>query len=87
MWDEVIDHCAAAGILFVPFYPLAGDSDALDEVAQRHDATPNQAKLAWLLARAPNVAPIPGTLSLEHLKENLAALDLELTGEDLETLG
>jgi aryl-alcohol dehydrogenase-like predicted oxidoreductase len=84
-WD-VIDHCASAGIVFVPFYPLHGDSDAVDEVAQRHGATPNQVKLAWLLARAPNVAPIPGTLSREHLNENLAALDLELTDEDLEAL-
>ena len=56
-------------------------------VAQRHGATSNQVKLAWLLARSPSVAPIPGTLSLDHLQENLAALDLELTDEDLEDLG
>jgi pyridoxine 4-dehydrogenase len=85
-WDT-IDHCARAGIAFVPFYPLHGDLDAVDEVARRHGATTNQVKLAWLLARAPNVAPIPGTLSGQHLKENLAALDLELTDDDLEALG
>jgi aryl-alcohol dehydrogenase-like predicted oxidoreductase len=87
MWDGVIDRSADAGIVFVPFYPLHGDSDAVDEVAERHGATSNQVKLAWLLARSPNVAPIPGTLSLEHLKENLAALDLELTDEDLQAIG
>lgn len=86
-WDEVIDHCEEEGIVFVPFYPLHGDSGAVAEVAGRHRATANQVKLAWLLARSPNVAPIPGTLSPEHLRENLAALDLELTGEDLEALG
>jgi pyridoxine 4-dehydrogenase len=85
-WDQVIDHCESEGILFVPFYPLHGDSHAVAEVAARHGATANQVKLAWLLARSPNVAPIPGTRSIDHLKENLAALDLELTAEDLEAL-
>jgi pyridoxine 4-dehydrogenase len=85
-WDQVIDHCQAEGIVFVPFYPLHGDSDAVAEVAERHGATPNQVRLAWLLARSPNVAPIPGTRSIEHLKENLEALDLELNAEDLEAL-
>jgi len=86
-WDEVIDHCETEGIVFVPFYPLHGDSEAVDQIADRHGAAPNQVKLAWLLARSPVVAPIPGTLSLEHLNENLAALDLALTDEDLEALG
>ncbi len=85
-WDAVIDHCEASGILFVPFYPLRGDAPALAEVAARHGATETQVKLAWLLARSPCVAPIPGTLSLGHLKENLAALDLELGEEDLAAL-
>jgi aryl-alcohol dehydrogenase-like predicted oxidoreductase len=86
--DEVIDHCDAEGIAFVPFYPLAGgDSAALREVAERHDASPNQVKLAWLLARAPCVVPIPGTLSLEHLRENLAAAELELEPAELEAVG
>jgi pyridoxine 4-dehydrogenase len=86
-WDPVIDHCAAEGIVFVPFYPLHGDSDAVADVAERHDATANQVKLAWLLARSPNVVPIPGTRSIDHLKENLAAFDLRLSAEDLEALG
>ena len=86
--DGVIDHCEAEGIAFVPFFPLAGGDDrAVDEVAERHGATPNQVKLAWLLQRSPCVAPIPGTLSIGHLRENLAALDLELSTEDLSSLG
>ena len=60
--DGVVDHCAAEGIAFVPFYPLNGPGASRE-------------KLAWLLRRAPNVLPIPGTLSIEHLRENLAALD------------
>jgi pyridoxine 4-dehydrogenase len=86
MWDGVIDHCAVEGIVFVPFYPLYGGSDAVAEVAERQGATANQVKLAWLLARSPNVAPIPGTPSIDHLKENLEALDLELSAEDLKAL-
>ena len=86
-WDQEIDHCVAEGIVFVPFFPLHGDSDAVTEVAERHGATANQVKLAWLLARSPNVVPIPGTRSIDHLKENLEALDLRLSAEDLEALG
>ena len=85
-WDSVIDRCEAEGIVFVPFFPLYGDSAAVGEVAERHGATANQVRLAWLLARSPTVAPIPGTLSIDHLRENLAALDLELSAEDLEAL-
>lgn len=85
--DGVIDYCAAEGIAFVPFFPLAGgESPALSEVAGRHGATPSQIKLAWLLHRSPCVVPIPGTLSIEHLRENLAALDIELAGEELRSL-
>ena len=62
--DDVIDHCEREGIAFVPYYPLSGD-DGLD----------TSVKLARLLHRSPVVLPIPGTLSLEHLRENLAALD------------
>jgi pyridoxine 4-dehydrogenase len=86
-WDEVVDYCAAEGIVFVPFYPLRPEGPpALDEIAEAHGATPNQVKLAWLLRRARVVAPIPGTLSLDHLKENFAALDLELSDEEFERL-
>jgi pyridoxine 4-dehydrogenase len=58
----------------------------LAEVARSHDASPYQVALAWLLARSPNVIPIPGTKSLEHLEENVAAAELELTPAEVETL-
>lgn len=77
--DDVVDFCAAEGIAFVPYYPLhGGDGPALAEIADRHGATPDQVKLAWLLRRSEAIAPIPGTRSLEHLRENLAALELQL---------
>jgi pyridoxine 4-dehydrogenase len=80
--DTLIDGLAAAGIAYVPFFPLGGfaplQSTALSGVARRLRATPLQAALAWLLQRAPNILPIPGTKSVEHLRENLAAADLEL---------
>lgn len=85
--DDVVEHCAAEGIAFVPFFPLrGGDGGAVERVAARHGSTPNAVKLAWLLHRSPTVLPIPGTLSVEHLRENLAALDLRLTEEDLADL-
>ena len=62
------------------------DRDVDRAIAGRHGVTPNAVKLAWLLHRSPNVLPIPGTLSLGHLEENLAALELELTDEDLAAL-
>jgi len=87
MHDDVVDFCAENGIAFVAFYPLhGGDENAVAEIAERHDATPNQIKLAWLLRRSPNLAAIPGTLSAEHAEENLAALDIELSDEDFERL-
>jgi aryl-alcohol dehydrogenase-like predicted oxidoreductase len=87
-WDDVIDHCAREGIVFVPFHPLKGEVGAAQtEIAERHGATPRQVALAWLLQRSPTMLPIPGSLSLEHVQENLAALDLELSGNELESLG
>lgn len=85
--EDVIDHCAENGIVFVPYFPLrAGIGDAVSEIAERHGRTPSQIALAWLLRRSPTMLPIPGTLSLEHLKENLAALEIELTDEEFEAL-
>jgi pyridoxine 4-dehydrogenase len=82
-YEDVVDFCERENIPFIPFFPLRGSTRApLDEVASRYDATPQQIMLAWLLKRSPNIAPIPGTLSLEHLKTNLAALDLDLSDED-----
>ena len=86
--EEVVDHCAEQGIAFVPFFPLRDtDTPAVAEIAHRHDASPQQVALAWLLARSPAMLPIPGTLSLDHLQQNLAALDLELSEDELDPLG
>jgi pyridoxine 4-dehydrogenase len=82
-YDDVVDFCERESISFVPFFPLRGAAGApLDEIASRYDATPQQIVLAWLLKRSPTIAPIPGTLSLEHLNANLAAHELELSDED-----
>jgi pyridoxine 4-dehydrogenase len=86
-YDEVVDYCEREDLVFVAFYPLHTDGRAsLDEIASRHGATVQQIMLAWLLRRSPSIVTIPGTLSLEHLKQNLAALDLELSDEDYATL-
>ncbi|HYZ27453.1 MAG TPA: aldo/keto reductase [Thermoleophilaceae bacterium] len=86
--DDVVDFCEREGLVFVPFFPLrGGDRAAIGEVAARHGVTPNAVKLAWLLHRSPVMAPIPGTLSIAHLRENLAALELELDADELATLG
>jgi aryl-alcohol dehydrogenase-like predicted oxidoreductase len=86
-YDEVVDFCEREGIVFVPFFPLRGARrDALERVARARDASPSQIALAWLLHRSPAMLPIPGTLSVEHVKENLAALDIELTDEELAAL-
>jgi pyridoxine 4-dehydrogenase len=85
--EEVIDYCAQEGIVFVPYYPLHGDRDtALAEIAARHGATVEQIALAWILRRSPTMLPIPGTLSLEHLRQNLAALEIELSDAEFEAL-
>jgi pyridoxine 4-dehydrogenase len=85
--DDVVDYCADNDIVFVPYFPLRADGGpAAAEIARRHAATPAQIALAWLLRRSPTTLPIPGTLSREHLKENLAAAEIELTDEELETL-
>jgi aryl-alcohol dehydrogenase-like predicted oxidoreductase len=86
-WDAVVDYCEREGIVFVPFFPLGGRSrPALAGIAKRHRTTPEQITLAWLLRRSPAMLPIPGTLSLEHLKQNLGALDIELTHAEFEEL-
>ena len=84
--DEVVDWCAEEGIVFVPFFPLRGGGRTVDEIAQRLGATPQQVKIAWLLRRSEAMLPIPGTRDLEHLKDNLAALEIDLSDEDYAAL-
>ncbi len=87
--DPVVDWCEERDIVFMAYRPVAGgsmDSDAVRRVAERRDATPSQVALAWLLHRSPVILPIPGTSSLEHLRENTAATELELTPDELEAM-
>jgi pyridoxine 4-dehydrogenase len=88
--DAMIDDLAQAGIAYVPFFPLGGytppRSSTLSNVARRLRATPMQVALAWLLRRAPNILLIPGTSSVAHLRENLAAPALILSEGDLAEL-
>jgi pyridoxine 4-dehydrogenase len=86
--DDVVDYCAEQGIGFIPWFPLnsgalAQEGGAVAEAAKAHDATASQVALAWLLARSPVMLPIPGTSSIAHLEENVAATDLELTADEL----
>src|SRR5512134_486176 len=89
--DDVLAECEREGIAFLPWYPLASGqhaagSKALAKIAQRHGATPAQIAIAWLLARSPVMVPIPGTSSVAHLEENVAAARLMLTDEELRDL-
>jgi pyridoxine 4-dehydrogenase len=89
--DALIDELAGAGVAYVPFFPLGGftplQSTELSDVAAALGATPMQVALAWLLQRAPNILLIPGTSSLGHLRENLAAAQLALSPAALTALG
>jgi pyridoxine 4-dehydrogenase len=89
--DALIDELASSGVAYVPFFPLGGftplQSSTLSEVATRLGATPMMLALAWLLHRAPNILLIPGTSSIAHLHENLAAAELALTDTTLAELG
>ena len=88
--DALIDELAALGIPYVPFFPLGGftplQSSSLSDVAQQLGATPMQVALAWLLQRSPNILLIPGTSSVVHLRENLAAGELKLEADALSQL-
>jgi aryl-alcohol dehydrogenase-like predicted oxidoreductase len=88
--DRLVDALAERGIPYVPFFPLGGfsplQSSTLSEVADSLDATPMQVALAWLLQRSPNILLIPGTSSLKHLRENLAATEVVLPADALDRL-
>jgi pyridoxine 4-dehydrogenase len=89
--EDELDQCEQDGLGFIPWFPLAVGRLAerggpLDEIAAAHDATPSQIALAWLLQRSPVMLPIPGTSSVEHLEENVAAAGIELTADEFETL-
>jgi pyridoxine 4-dehydrogenase len=88
---DLVDRTASLGIAYVPFFPLGGSfrpiqAEVLGTVAARHDVTPQQIALAWLLARSPNILLIPGTSSQEHLNANVAAAGIKLTEQDMTEL-
>jgi pyridoxine 4-dehydrogenase len=86
--EDVLARCEELGLGFLPWRPIAGGSGgaALGEIAERHDATPQQIALAWLLARSEVMLPIPGTSSVEHLEQNVAAAGIELSDDEIEAL-
>jgi len=89
--EPLLDHCTEHGIGFIPWFPLATGKLAesggpLADIAQRLDASPSQVALAWLLRRSPVMLPIPGTSSVAHLEDNVAAAGLELSDSDLQAL-
>ena len=80
--DDVVDYCEREGIAFVAYFPLHGSGPGVAAAAARLGVPESSVKLAWLLQRSRAVVPIPGTLSIEHLRENLAALELNLGDAD-----
>lgn len=88
-WDYVVDHCERNAIAFIPWFPLGAGQiagETLDRVARTHQATPHQVAIAWLLKRSPFMLPIPGTSSVKHLEENVAAASLQLSDEEYQQL-
>lgn len=89
-WEEIVDYTAKRGLAFIPWFPLASGpetlADKIARIAAKHNATTAQIALAWLLKRADNILLIPGTSSVKHLEENLAAANIELTDEEFEQL-
>lgn len=89
--EKLLDHCTEHGIGFIPWFPLATGKLAesggpLADIAARLDATPSQVALAWLLHRSPVMLPIPGTSSVAHLEDNIAAAGLDLSDDDMKAL-
>lgn len=89
-WEKVLDYTAKENIAFIPWYPLASGphklQDSIGRIAAKYKATTAQIALAWLLKRSENILLIPGTSSLEHLKENLGSVKINLSKEDFQTL-
>jgi pyridoxine 4-dehydrogenase len=88
-WDYVVDYCQKNSIGFIPWFPLGAGrvgGEVLQRVARSRETTPMQVALAWLLKRSPVMLPIPGTSSVEHLEENVAAASLRLTDQEFQSL-
>jgi len=88
-WDYVVDYCEQNAIVFIPWFPLGAGriaGEVLNQVAQSHHATPTQVALAWLLRRSSVMLPIPGTSSIEHLEQNVAASSLRMKVEEYDEL-
>ncbi|GHA26810.1 oxidoreductase [Devosia pacifica] len=89
--EDVLEYCEKNGIGFIPWFPLAGgelakSDQGFAEIVKKHDASPSQIALAWVLKRSKVMLPIPGTGKVKHLEENVAAADIELSDEDFKTL-
>jgi pyridoxine 4-dehydrogenase len=88
-WENVVDYCQQNGIAFIPWFPLGAGKlagEALSRVARAHQASPLQVGLAWLLERSPVMLPIPGTSSVKHVEQNIAAASLKLTKPEFDDL-
>jgi len=89
-WEPVLDYTREQNMAFIPWYPLAGGNaealKALEQVAQKHGATPQQIALSWLLHHSPNILLIPGTSKVKHLEENVKTADIALSEEDMAAL-
>jgi pyridoxine 4-dehydrogenase len=88
-WDFVVEYCQRNRIVFIPWFPLGAGKvagEVLNRIAKGHNASPTHIALAWLLRRSPIMLPIPGTSSVEHLEQNVAAASLRLTDQEFEEL-
>jgi pyridoxine 4-dehydrogenase len=88
-WDYVVEYCQRNRIAFIPWFPLGAGKvagEVLNRIAKVHNASPTQIALAWLLRRSPLMLPIPGTSSIEHLEQNVAAAALRQTDQEFEEL-
>jgi aryl-alcohol dehydrogenase-like predicted oxidoreductase len=83
--ESMVDLCEQEDLVFLPWAPILGvdDNPAIRQAAEQHDATPRQVALAWLLARSPQILPIPGTGAVSHLESNVAAAGLRLSPQEV----